>query len=322
MSALKKIERDQHAAEFAAVTALLDQLTASDIITRMGLEARRDEIAAALAKISEEPEAPTASAALFFGGKPVAGSRGIESEFGGNAVTKFQDLVAKLMADEAGSLGQRGIVPNKGAATLHITNVVRGSFGFLLEEVEPQGQAIDTSLKVAVDNAAQLLSAFGETSEDKFRAAVEQIDQRVLTTAQEFFLLMRTSGATFRLLAGEEDRSFGLEAVSRAVERASSTRVTEVEEQMPGQLGGFLPDSHQFEFRVEGRGTLKGIVDRAIPSSELAEMNRTMVNSNAIATFRVRRVLRDGETVRESLLMLRLLPLHQLGFTGSNLAIK
>lgn len=308
MSALKKIERDQHAAEFAAVTALLDQLTASDIITRMGLEARRDEIAAALAEMSEEPEVPTASAALFFGGKPVAGSRGIESEFGGNAVTKFQDLVAKLMADEAGALGQRGIVPNKSAATLHITNVVRGSFGFLLEEVEPQGQVLDTSLKVAVDNAAQLLSAFGESSEDKFRAAVEQIDQRVLTTAQEFFSLMRTSGATFRLLAGDEDRSFGAEAVSRAAERASSTRVTETEEQVEGQLGGVLPDAHQFEFRSENRGPIKGSVDRAIPASDLAEFNRTLVNVDAVATLKVRRVLRDGEVARESFTLLRLEP--------------
>ena len=308
MSALKKIERDQHAAEFAAVTALLDQLTASDIITRMGLEARRDEIAAALADMAEEPETPTASAALFFGGKPVAGSRGIESEFGGNAVTKFQDLVAKLMADEAGALGQRGIVPNKSAATLHITNVVRGSFGFLLEEVEPQGQVLDTSLKAAVDNAAQLLSAFGETSEDKFRAAVEQIDQRVLTTAQEFFSLMRTSGATFRLLAGDEDRSFGPEAVSRAAERASSTSVTETEERIEGQLGGVLPDAHQFEFRSESRGPLKGGVDRSIPSSDLAELNRTLVNVAAVAVVKVRRVLRDGETVRESFTLLRLEP--------------
>lgn len=308
MSAIRKIERDQHAAEFAAVTALLDQLTASDVITRMGLEARRDEIAAALAEMADEPEIPTASAALFFGGKPVAGSRGIESEFGGNAVTKFQDLVAKLMADEAGSLGQRGIVRNKGAATLHITNVVRGSFGFLLEEFEPQGQVIDTSLKVAVDNAAQLLSAFGETSEDKFRAAVEQIDQRVLTTAQEFFSLMRTSGATFRLLAGDEDRSFGLEAVSRAAERASSTSVSEEEELIEGQLGGFLPDAHQFEFRSETRGALRGSVDRAIPASDLAEMNRTRVNVDAIAKLKVRRVIRNGEMVRESFTLLQLDP--------------
>ena len=36
----------------------------------------------------------------------------------------------------SGGLGQRGIVPNKGASTLHITNIVRGSFGFLLEEVQ------------------------------------------------------------------------------------------------------------------------------------------------------------------------------------------
>ncbi|MGU3663169.1 hypothetical protein ACLBX9_03090 [Methylobacterium sp. A49B] len=308
MSSLKKIERDQRAAELSSVNALIDRLTDEDFITRIGLEARRDEIAADLVAMGEEPESPTASAALFFGGRPVAGSRGIESEFGGSAVSKFQDLVAKLMADEAGSLGQRGVVPNKGAATLHITNVVRGSFGFLLEEVEPQGEALDTSLKVAVDNAAQLLGAFSETSEDRFRATVENIDQRVLATAQEFFSLMRASGATFRLLAGDEDRSFGLDDVSRAAERASSTRVTETPEQIEGQLGGVLPDAHQFEFRSTMRGPIKGGVDRSIPASDLAELNRTMVNVDAVATLKVRRVLRDGEVVRESFTLIRLEP--------------
>ncbi|SFN02286.1 hypothetical protein, partial [Methylobacterium pseudosasicola] len=278
------------------------------VFTQPGLEARRDEIAADLVAMGEEPESPTASAALFFGGRPVAGSRGIESEFGGSVVSKFQDLVAKLMADEAGALGQRGVVPNKSAATLHITNVVCGSFGFLLEEVEPQGEALDTSLKVAVDNAAQLLGAFSESSEDRFRAAVENIDQRVLATAQEFFSLMRTSGATFRLLAGDEDRSFGLDEVSRAAERASSTRVTETEERIEGQLGGVLPDAHQFEFRSESRGPIKGGIDRSVPASDLAELNRTLVNVAAVAVVKVRRVLRDGEAVRESFTLLRLEP--------------
>lgn len=80
------------------------------------------------------------------------------------------------------------------------------------------------------------------------------------------------------------------------------------EEQIEGQLGGFLPDAHQFEFRSETRGALRGGVDRAIPASDLAEMNRTHVNVDAVATLKVRRVIRNGEMVRESFTLLQLAP--------------
>jgi hypothetical protein len=127
MSSLRKLERDRARAVLASINATLEQLTDEDVMMRFGLESRRDELLASIGDL-DKVEDHSASAALFFGGRPVVGNRGIESEFGGNVLTKFQDLVAKLLAaQEVGSLGQRGVVPNKAAATLHITNIVRGS---------------------------------------------------------------------------------------------------------------------------------------------------------------------------------------------------
>jgi hypothetical protein len=307
MSSPRKLERDFARADIAAVSSLLDQLGDEDVMARFGLEARLLELQTAIAQLGEAPEESTASAALFFGGRPVLGSRGIESEFGGAAITKFQDLVAKVLAHETGGLGMRGVVPNKGASTLHITNIVRGSFGFLLEEVQPQQQLMDTTLQTAVDEATRLLDAFGEPDEEQFRSAVETIDQRVLGTAREFFDLMRQSGATLRLVAGETDRSFGADAVARAAERATSTTVEDVQETIRGQLAGVLPDAHQFEFRagVE-RGTIRGRVDRGLAADELTRFNRDWVNVDASARVHVKRVLRNGAVVREGFTLLAL----------------
>jgi hypothetical protein len=307
MSSPRKLERDFARADIAAVSSLLDQLGDEDVMARFGLEARLLELQTAIAQLGEAPEESTASAALFFGGRPVLGSRGIESEFGGAAITKFQDLVAKVLAHETGGLGMRGVVPNKGASTLHITNIVRGSFGFLLEEVQPQQQLMDTTLKTAVDEATRLLDAFGEPDEEQFRSAVETIDQRVLGTAREFFDLMRQSGATLRLVAGDTDRSFGTDAVARAAERATSTTVEDVQETIRGQLAGVLPDAHQFEFRagVE-RGTIRGRVDRGLAADELTRFNRDWVNVDASARVHVKRVLRNGAVVREGFTLLAL----------------
>jgi hypothetical protein len=307
MTSLRKLERDFVRADLAAVTGLLAQLDDEDVMARLGLEARQDELKQTIAHLDEAGDEPVASAALFFGGGPVIGARGIESEFAGSAVTKFQDIVAKVLAHESGGLGQRGIVPNKSASTLHITNIVRGSFGFLLEEVHPQQPLMETSLKMAVDEATRLLEALGEPDEEQFRTAVEATDDRVLGTAREFFELMRQSGATLRLVAGETDRSFGSEAVARAAERATSTTVEDAEETIRGQLAGVLPDAHQFEFRAgPDRGTIRGKVSRTFAADQLARFNRDWVNVDATVRVNVKRVRRNGAVVRESFTLLAL----------------
>jgi len=311
MTSLRKLEHDRTRAELASVEALLDQLSDEDVMTRLGLEARRDELRSAIQDFKEQAET-TASAVLFFGGRPVAGNRGIESEFGGNAVTKFQDLVAKLLACKVGELGQRGVVPNKGAATLHITNVVRGSFGFLLEEIEPQHELVDTTLKGAVVNAFELLRAFSEPNEEKFQEAVEAVDDRIVATAGELFDLIRDSGATMRLVVGQSDNTFGSQAVAMAAERANTTEIDETEEFMEGQLSGFLPDAHQFEFRAEAPNgdirIIRGKVDRRLTTNELTAFNLQLVNVPAKVLLLVKRVRRSGQIVRESFTLLQIQP--------------
>lgn len=312
MTRLKKLERDFAVADIAAVNGLLAQLGDEDVMTRFGLEARLEELQRELAALDDTRDEPTASAALFFGGQPVLGARGIESEFGGAAVTKFQDLIAKVLAHENGGLGQRGVVPNRVASTLHITNIVRGSFGFLLEELHPQHQMVETSLKAAVDEATRLLDAFGEPDEEAFRTAVEEIDERVLGTAREFFSLMRQRGATLRVVAGDRDNSFGAEAVARAADRATSTVLQDGEQVITGQLAGVLPDAHQFEFRAGAdRGTLRGKVDRSLTADQLSRFNRDYVNIDGRGRFHIKRVLRNGVVVRETYTLLALEPAGQ-----------
>jgi hypothetical protein len=307
MGSLRKLERDYVSADLAAVENLIDRLTDEDVMARFGLEARRDELRQCLATLAPQDDL-TASAAIFFGGRPVVGSNGIESEFAGNAVAKFQDLVAKLFAQqENGGLGQRGVVANKAATRLHITNIVRGSFGFLLEDVSPQGALVETSLKIAVDAATRLLGAFAEDDEERFQAEVETVDQRVLTTAREFFELMRQDAATFRLVVGETDKSFGLTTVERASERAVATRIEDVEEHLIGRLSGILPEGHLFEFRSnDERGVVRGKVDKALSVDVLADYNRHWIDVDSVAHVKVRRILHDGVLRRESLTLVEI----------------
>jgi hypothetical protein len=279
---------------------MIARLTDEDVMMRMSLEDRRAELLGELASLPTGGEM-LASAAMFFGGRPVVGGLGIESDFAGKAASIFQDLVAKQTAEETFGLAQRGVVPNKSGTRLHITDVVRGSFGFLFEELEPNAPLIDTSLKLAVDHVSALLSAFAEVDEAQFQTAVESVDARVLATAEQFFSLMRQEGATLRIIAGEFDRTFDVASVERAAERAKVTTVVDKEERIPGQLAGVLPDGHMFEFRSAGpRGVIRGKVDKEISSVEADAMNTNWRNRPIVATVAVRQVIKDGEVVRES----------------------
>ena len=310
---LKKIERDFAQADVAAVQGLLAQLSDADVMTRFSLEARLRELQATVAELEAEVFAPTASAALFFGGAPVVGARGIESDFGGSAVTRFQDLVAKVHAHDTVGLGLRGVVPNRALSALHITNIVRGSFGFLLEEMADQQQLMETPLKAAVDEATRLLEAFGEPDEETYRAAVSEIDDRVLAAAREFFNLMQQRGATLRLVVGDHDASFGSDDVARAVERATSTTLEDARETINGQLIGTLPEAHQFEFRRYDTGlTIRGRIEKSFSIEDLISFNKNMTNVDAFATMNVRRVFKDRELVRENYTLIG------LGTTGRN----
>lgn len=308
MSAVRKLARDYSKAERAAVVGLLDRITEADALTRLGLESRLAELDMQIAAHELEPETTHASVALFFGGRPVVGSQGVEAEFGTGAVATFQDLVSKVLAKNTSGLGAKGPVANKSAATMHITNIVRGSFGFLLEEVRDQAQLVDTNLKQAVEEASELLDIFGEADEERFQATVVEVDQRILAAARDFFELMRHHGATLRMVAGECEFQFGAEAVARGVERASETSIEEDEKTLEGQLAGVLPSAHQFEFRVVGGETLKGKVDPAWKADDLEKWNRELVGVDATMNAAVKRVLRHGQIARENYVLKSIAP--------------
>jgi hypothetical protein len=308
MSAIRKLERDYAKADRTAVAGLLDRLTDSDALTRLSLESRLKEIDAQIVAQGQEPEAVHASAALFFGGRPVIGSQGVEAEFGTGAIATFQDLVAKILAKNNSGLGVKGPVPNKSAATMHITNIVRGSFGFLLEEVRNQAQLLDTNLKTAVEEASKLLRIFGDADEEQYQATVAEVDQRILVTAREFFELMGQHGATLRMVAGENEFQFGADAVGRGVERATGTVIEEDEAKLAGQLTGVLPGAHQFEFRSADGDTLKGKVDSVWTAVDLQRWNRELVGIDAIMLASIKRVLRHGKVARENYVLKQLSP--------------
>lgn len=307
MSALSKLAKDEMRAEIASLGGLIASLKPSDILTKMSLEAKQTSLQQTLAGLGDAVESATASVALFFGGRPVVGSKSIDSRFGTAAVSTFQDLVAKIQTQADGGLGKRGPIPDIGEKSLHITDVARGSFGFILEEVVEQATIVESPLHSAVDAASDLLQSLAQGSDDNFEEVVAGYDERVLAAAAAFVTTLRTFGATARVVANDSEFRLTSEAVDLAVARAKTTTIKEDEVTLGGVLSGTLPESHMFEFRSadESIGTFRGRVDKSVDAATLSRFNRELSGHPATGFFRRKRVFKDGEVAKTAYILVR-----------------
>ncbi|SAK89538.1 hypothetical protein AWB81_04752 [Caballeronia arationis] len=264
---LRKLKIDALKADLSAVEAMLaSRSEADDPIGWYQFSSRKEEIELALDEAVARPQ-PHAELGIFFGGAPVQGSRGINADFAGKALEDLQALVSKRFSGrEFGRLAQRGPVPRIDNSQMLVTNIVRGSVGFVLEESGANAQMVETPLKAAVDEIADILSRVGADDEAVFDEAATELDERILVTLKQFFQRLDENGATMRVVDGTRDFLLDRHAVARARERTQAMEIAERDEEMTGTLF-LLPDSRRFDFYTpvnRGDGVLKGTVSAAV----------------------------------------------------------
>lgn len=137
-----------------------------------------DQIAVAAATRSNY-----ASVALIFDGTPVVGSDDIRLDFTAEALDNYQKVIAIALASKmADELPERGPLPGADRSRLFIRDLVRGSMGFILEEVAPgQGEMLPTGLKEAVEGTTRLLTTLSSASDSDFDSALEGTQPRLLS---------------------------------------------------------------------------------------------------------------------------------------------
>jgi hypothetical protein len=272
-----KIEREQLAAQLAAVNAMLQSLPANDHLGRIGFESRRNELQQQIQALGEIEER-RAKVALFFGGNPVIGSLGIETTFGTNVMWSFQDMMSKVWGslDDAQPLRQMGPVRDKEASQLHITSVVHGSFGFLLEELDNQTPPLfRTPLSVAADQVTNYIISFADENENVFTETIEALNPRVFKSIRDFFSHMHNGNATFRIVEGEIDKEFDHHAIETAWRRAESTNVDEQEVRIEGRLLGVIPVGRRFELQpADGGQVIRGKISESFGENYVQNMSR------------------------------------------------
>lgn len=247
----RKLRLDGLQADLASLDELLQSAREmDDPVGEYQIEKRKSAIEAELKALTAAQERK-ASVALFFGGKPVLGSRGISADFAGHMLEYFQDLVSRAFAsNELGSLGERGPIPKRQATDLMVTQLTRGSFGFVLDELSDQAELEDTALKAMVEEVVTIVEKVASSNEIDFEKVAEQLDPRMLIALKNFFVTLDAAEATVRLVDDVADISLDQPAVHRARLRTEATSIDEADLLIEGVLVGFLPEHRKFEIQV------------------------------------------------------------------------
>jgi hypothetical protein len=260
---LKKLERDALAADLSAVESLLASRSEDDDpIGHFQYSVRRAELAERLARLGARADRH-AELGIFFGGGPVQGSRGINADFAGKALEDLQSLITKRFSEfETGHLKQSGRLPLVERSRMVVTNLMRGSVGFILEESGNNGEILDTALREVVEEVADIISKVGVDDQAIFDEAAATLDPRFLLTLKQFFVHLDEQEATLRIVNSNRDFLLDRHAVSLARRRVQEIQIEERADEFVGTIF-LLPESRRFEFRTQLAGetiTLTGPV--------------------------------------------------------------
>lgn len=283
----KKLNIDSLSSEITTVKELLfSARQAGDIVGEIQLEHRIDDLAQKLESLKEETIADnSASVALFFGGQPVLGSKGISADFAGLAIEQFQNLVAKVFAaTEIGELGERGKIPFRGDSELMVTGLARGSFGFILDEMSDQTHLDKSQLSEVIDQASVLMRDTAGRDDEIFESLLEDLEPRTLIALKEIFSNLDSSKATIRVVEKELDFTLDGVAIHRAKVRTEATSIEEETNEIEGTLVGFLPEHRKFELR-DNKGVLiygsatKEAVDQFVKAAETVIGKKCLISA-------------------------------------------
>ena len=256
-------------AERTALENLLDQLPASSVIERQGLEFRRKKVEKILA-FHRGPLREPARVRLTFRGKPAVDAHGLLADFGATAVKAFTDAVAAVGAGRNAPLKLRGAIPGRESYRLLITGTASGSFGFEFEEV-PRGDWFSepSPVEFAVERTMEILEATAGT-DDALIDAVSDTHPRALGALRAFLKKMADREATCTLEFKKHVFGFSdVSQVRRCENRLSRDYISVEEQEMSGRFQGMLPAHRTFEFLNETTGgVVSGRIDSALMDAD------------------------------------------------------
>lgn len=289
---LNSLTSDKHAVQ----QLISEAIEYGDIVGELQYREKLEKLDREISLLKNANET-NASVALFFGGEPVLGSQGILASFAGNVLENFQELINKAFASkENGSLGERGKIPLKANSNLMVTQVAKGSFGFVLDEVSDQIEITETALKHTVDYVLELINASAQPDDEAFEKLIESLDKRVLQSLKDFFITLDKAHSTMRLVGDEQEYSLDSNWIHRARQRTEATEIDEDEDLVDLKVLGLLPEHCKFEAVTREGNIIYGSTTRLAAEQFRSELIGKQVRVNLL-TKSIKPLRRPERTV-------------------------
>jgi hypothetical protein len=143
-----------------------------------------------------------------------------------------------------------------------ITDVARGSFGFVLEEDPSAGALTDTPLQQVVEEMSELIFRMSLPEDEIFESMSEALDERLLASVQRFFQLLDDAGATLRIVQGEKSLPMDAGAIHLARARSEALQIVQREDEVMQGVLYLLPATRKFELHGgrDSKSVVKGNV--------------------------------------------------------------
>lgn len=270
---------------------------------RLMWQNRLSEIEAQIAELSMK-SSNFASVALIFNGNPVIGSNDIRLDFTADALDSYQKIIATVLATKLiPELPNKGPIPGADQSHLFIRDLVRGSMGFILEEISTdQSEMLPTVLKSAVEDATLLLATLSAGSDTEFETALDETQPRLVDAVQKFAKVLYEAGASTRIVGDRNKLTLSIDEVGRLSKRLNEVEVLEEIEPVDGVLLGVLPDSREFELKTQvDDQTIKGSISDELALKYTADVafKERLLLQPVRAQIKVIRTSRNGKLVRE-----------------------
>lgn len=287
----RKLRIDSIKAELSTIKAFLREANEiGDFVGSHQYEFRKTILEKELKELGNGLDS-SASVAMFFGGKPVFGSKGVKADFASSVISAFQNIVTRIQVRETiGEIGARGKIPEIGNSDLMITEIAKGSFGFILEEINEQLQLTDTTLKKTVDTVTNIIEKTGGKNDDDFDEVLSDLDVRSLISLRDFFSNMEKHQANLRIVEGDKEIFLNEEEIIRGKIRTEATKIEENSTELTGILVGFLPEHRKFELRLDEKEVIYGSVSKEGVERyiEITKQGKQLIDTKCVAVLDVR----------------------------------
>jgi hypothetical protein len=252
----------------------MDRLLAGsedDPIMGFALRQRKAQFSQQLSATPISPPKPRT--VLFFAGRPVRGSTGIDAQFAAQSLTPFLEAVkTQYSAQKYGRVGQRGPRKDESEARMLLTSLPRGSFGLELSQPDSEDFISSQQLSDTLVRLTELIAAAGD-SDEHFAVSLDKVSPRVLPRLGEFLETVAQGGAWLRVESGDISVELPKEKVEKASERVLATKTDErIIEGVRGEFRGATLESWRFDFKRDDGVVLSGRLGEELEGSEAAKM--------------------------------------------------